>query len=355
MQEYLYPTILPCVDPGPSSLDFSRESPAKDMWCYVAYVYNGELVFLIGNQWVGIFPPKSKILFVLSLALKWCRNFQDGTIPVGGDTWTSCTSEKRKKKNKNKNERDICQPAYAKSFAKTTGTNSPEGHATIQPKWQNFEKSRWTVRQQWLVVTRPLADCQTTFFRRFKPFGKISKKKSLNGHATVVGGHATVGRLSNNVFWTFKAIWKFFEKSHWTVTRQWSEVTRPSADCQTAFFVRFKQFEIFLKKVTERSRDSVRRSRDRRPTVKQRFSTFQAIQTNFEESRWRVTWQWSEVTRLSANCQTTFFRRFKQFRKFSKKVAERSRDSGRMSRDRWPTVKQRFFDVLSKSENFWKK
>ena len=66
----VYPTIFPFVDPGPSSLDFSRESPAKDMWCYVAYVYNGKLVSLTGNQRVGIFPPKSKILFVLSLALK---------------------------------------------------------------------------------------------------------------------------------------------------------------------------------------------------------------------------------------------------------------------------------------------
>ena len=42
----------------------------------------------------------------------------------------------------------------------------------------------------------------------------------LNGHATVVGGHATVTRPSNNVSWMFQAIWKFFEKSHWTVTRQ---------------------------------------------------------------------------------------------------------------------------------------
>ena len=61
----------------------------KDMWYYVAYVYNGELISLIGNQRVGIFPPKSKIVFVLSLALIWCRNFQDRTIPVGGDTWSS--------------------------------------------------------------------------------------------------------------------------------------------------------------------------------------------------------------------------------------------------------------------------
>ena len=90
------------------------------------------------------------------------------------------------------------------------------------------------------------------------------------------------------------------------------EVTRPSADCQTTFFESFKQLEIFLKKVAERSRDSGRRSCDCRPTVKQRF-----------------------------------FGRFKRFGKILKKVAERSRDSGRRSRDRRPTVKQRFFDVSS--------
>ena len=88
----------------------------------------------------------------------------------------------------------------------------------------------------------------------------------------MVGGHATVGRLSNNVFSTFQAIQKILEK------------------------------------VAERSRDSGRRSRDRRPTVKQRF-----------------------------------FDVLKQFRKILKKVAERSRDSGGRSRDRRPTVKQRFF------------
>ena len=38
--------------------------------------------------------------------------------------------------------------------------------------------------------------------------------------------------------------------------REWSEVTRPSADCQTSFFRRFKQFGEILKKVAERSRDS---------------------------------------------------------------------------------------------------
>ena len=137
-------------------------------------------------------------------------------------------------------------------------------------------------------------------------------KKSLNGQATVVGDHATVGRLSNDVFSTFQPIRNFFEKSHWTVTQQWSEVTRPSADCQTTFFRSFKQFGKILRK-----------------------------------SRWTVTRQWSEVTRPSADCQTTCFGRFKRFGRILKKVAERSRDSGRRSRDPRPTVKQRFLDVSS--------
>ena len=170
----------------------------------------------------------------------------------------------------------------------------------------------------------------------------------------MVGGHSTVGRLSNNVFWTFQAIRKFFVKSHWTVTRQWSEVTRPSADCQTTFFGRFKQLGKILKRVTERSRDSGRRWRDRRPTVKQRFWTFQAIRKNFEKSHWTVTRQWSEVTRPLADCLITFFGRFKQFGNILKKVTEWSRDSGRRSRDRRPTVKQRFFDVSSNLETFCK-
>ena len=128
----------------------------------------------------------------------------------------------------------------------------------------------------------------------------------MNGHAELVLGHATADRLSNNLFWTFQAIRKNFEKSHWTVTRQWSEVTRPSADCQTTFFERFKQSGEILKKVTERSRDSGQRSRDRLPTVKQRF-----------------------------------LGRSRQLGKSLKKVTEWSRASGRRSRDRLPTVKER--------------
>ena len=101
----------------------------------------------------------------------------------------------------------------------------------------------------------------------------------------MVGGHATVGRLSNNVFWTFQAIWENFEKKslngHASVVGGHATVGRLSNNV----FGRFKQLEIFLKKVAERSRDSGRRSRDRRLTVKQRFWTFQAIMKIFEKSR----------------------------------------------------------------------
>ena len=45
----------------------------------------------------------------------------------------------------------------------------------------------------------------------------------------------------------------------------------PSANCQTILFRRFSKSITFLKKVAERSRDSRRRSRDRRRTVKQLF------------------------------------------------------------------------------------
>ena len=41
------PTIFPFVDSGPISLGFSRESLGRDMWGFIAYVYNGGLVSLI--------------------------------------------------------------------------------------------------------------------------------------------------------------------------------------------------------------------------------------------------------------------------------------------------------------------
>ena len=43
--------FFPCVDlPAPALLVFLRESPAGDMWRYVAHVYHEEMFSLIGNQ-----------------------------------------------------------------------------------------------------------------------------------------------------------------------------------------------------------------------------------------------------------------------------------------------------------------
>ena len=164
------------------------------------------------------------------------------------------------------------------------------------------------------IITR-----KTTYASVCKSRTKQTRKKVTG----VTRQWTEVTRTSTDCQTTFLDVWSnlenFWKKSlngHATVV----EVTRPSADCQTTFFRRFKQLEIFLKKVAERSRDSGRRSRDRRPTVKHRFLDV--------------------LSNLG---------------KFWKKVAERSRDSGRRSRDRRPTVKQRFLDVSSDFGKFWKK
>ena len=286
--------------------------------------------------------------------------------------------------------------------------------------WKKSLKGHATV----VEVTRPLADCQTTFFGRFKRFGKFLKKVAEWSRDSG-WGHATVGRLSNNVFWTFQAIWENFEKSRWTVTRQWLrsrdrrptvkqrfldvssdlgefwkkslnghatvvevtrpsadcqttfldvssdlgefwkkslnghatviEVTRPLADCQTTFVGRWKRFGKILKKVAEWSRDSGWGHATVGRLSNNVFWTFQAIWEKFWKKSLNGHATVVGVTRSSADCQTTFFGRFKQLGKFLKKVTERSRDSGRRSRDRRPTVKQRFLDVSSDFRKFWKK
>ena len=169
---------------------------------------------------------------------------------------------------------------------------------------KNIEKSHWTVTRQWSEVTRPLDDCQTTFFWRFKQFGKILKKVT-EGHAAVVLGHATVGWLSNNVFFDVSSNSENFWKKSLKVTRQWSEVTRPLYDCQPSFF-----------DVSSNSK-------------------------NFWKKSLKVTRQWSEVTRPFDDCKQRFLT-FQAIQKIYEKSHWRSRDSGRRSRDRRMTVKQRF-------------
>ena len=159
-----------------------------------------------------------------------------------------------------------------KSHATVVGGQATFGRLSINvfSTFQAFRNFFEKVAERSRDSGRRSRGCRPTVEKRFldvsSDLGKFWKK-SLNGHATVVGGHATVGWLSNNVFWTFQAIWENFEKSRWTVTRQWSEVTRPSA----------------------RLSNNV-------------FWTFQAIRNFFEKSRWTVTRQWSEVTRPSADC-----------------------------------------------------
>ena len=182
----------------------------------VAYVYNGKLVSLIGNRRVGIFRPKSKILFHLSLALKWYQNFQDRATPVGGVTWPilkkrisfphresaswnfpaeiknsllpenifhliwknpgltfsarrrnvakicrmlTCSSE-RKYKNKNKNETNICVPAYSNS---------------VEQNNRNFE-SCWSYSSAtvtWLLRDRRPTVEKFKFWAKMANFNKI--------------------------------------------------------------------------------------------------------------------------------------------------------------------------------------
>ena len=227
----------------------------------------------------------------------------------------------------------------------TVGGLSNNVFWTFQAIWENFEKIRWTVTRQWSEVTRPSADCQTTFFGRSNRFGKILKKVAERSRDSG-WGHATVGGLSNNVFWTFQAIRKFWKNSlngHATVVGGHATIGRLSNNV----FRRFKQLERILKKVAERSRDSGRRSRDRRLTVKQRFFDVSRNLGKFWKKSLNghatVVGGHATVGRLS----NSVFGCFKQLEIFLKKVTERSRDSGRRSRDCRPTVKQRFFDVSS--------
>ena len=191
---------------------------------------------------------------------------------------------------------------------------------TFQAIWNFFEKSHRTVTRQWSEVTRPSADCQTTFFGRFKQFGK-NLKKVTEGHATVVGGHATVGWLSNNVFWTFQAFRRIFEKSHWMVTRQWSEVTRPLYDCQTTFFDVSSNSKKFWKKSLNGHATVVGGHATVGWLSNNVFWRFKLFGKNLKkviEGHATVVGGHETVVWLSNNV----FRRFKQFGNFLRKVTE---------------------------------
>ena len=62
-----------------------------------------------------------------------------------------------------------------------------------------------------------------------------------------------------------------------------------------------------------------------------------------------------KVKRLFTGFQTNFFDFSRNMARNGTEVAERSRNSCRKSRDRWPTVEKLFSDVSCNLENFWKK
>ena len=156
------------------------------------------------------------------------------------------------------------------------------------------------------------------FFRRFKQIGKILKQvaeRPRDSRRRSRDRWLTVKQL----FSTFQTNWQHFEKSCWTITRQWSKVTRPSADSRTTFFRRFNRNGIVLKKVAERFESVVGRSRDGRLTVKQFYLDVSTKMANFWKSLWTVTRQSSKITRPSTDCQTTSYRRFNRNGKILKK------------------------------------
>ena len=234
------------------------------------------------------------------------------------------------------------------SRASVCGRRSKENSETMNVAEQS-------VTRESSEVTRPLVHCQTTLFWRFNQIGKIFEKSRWTVTRQLSDGYATVGWQSTILLRRFSKNGQFCQKSRWAVTRQSSEVTRPSVECQTTFFdvsTRMAKFwksrwsvtrhfsdgqatvgwlpnnfistfqqkwQIFWKKSTERSRDSRRKSCDRRPTVKQ-----------------------------------LFFRRFKLNNgNFLKKVAERSRDSRPRSGDRRPTVEQPLSTFRANQRKIW--
>ena len=96
--------FLVCWPPVPALSIFHGNLPQKICGATSLMFIMGNVFLISGINELEIFPPKSEILFYLFLALIWCRNFQDWTIPLGGDTRTSSSAERKNNKNKNKNK-----------------------------------------------------------------------------------------------------------------------------------------------------------------------------------------------------------------------------------------------------------
>ena len=188
---------------------------------------------------------------------------------------------------------------------------------------------RPTVKQRFLDVSSDL--------RKFW-------KKSLNGHATVVGGHATVGRLSNNDFSTFQAIRIFFWKES---LNGHATVGRLSNNVFWAFQAIWENFE----KVAERSRDSGWGHATVGRLSNNVFWTFQDFfqkNSNCLKRRKIVDWQSADSRLTSDHCRVTVKRLFSKFSQIARNVQKTLFDS--RPTVAWPptTVAWPFSDFFQK-------
>ena len=191
-----------------------------------------------------------------------------------------------------------CRPTVKQHFFRRSKTFFKKiSNCLKRPKivvWQSADSRVTSTTVAW-----PFSD----FFKIFQNCLKRPKNvvwQSADGRVTSDHCRVTVQRLFSKKFLIAWNVQKSLFDSRPTVA--WPQPL--SRDLSA-------QLENFLKKVAERSRDSGRRSRDRRPTVKQRFLDVSSNFGKFWKSRWTVTRQWLR------------------------------------SRDCRPTVKQRFLDVSS--------
>ena len=127
-------------------------------------------------------------------------------------------------------------------------------------------------------------------------------KKSLNGHATVVGDHATVGGLSNNFFWRINQNGKISKKvtewprdSRLTVTLTVKQFFRCFSKNDNiwkkiALFIRLTRIAKFRKNIADRWSEVTRSSADRRVTSDECRLTVQGLFSKCCNFCWNVEW-----------------------------------------------------------------
>ena len=142
----------------------------------------------------------------------------------------------------------------------------------LQAIRKKIEKSRWTVTDS----GRRSRDRRLTVKQRFSTFQAIRKlfcKNSPKGHATVVGGHATVGRLSS----TYMHVYNNNEREREREKERERE--------------RVSERERERKREKERERERQERERDR---ILPRIRDGESLTTRPKSAK-KFTWQFSRV------------------------------------------------------------